>query len=50
MIRQGITTEDNPKGFPEEVINQVKAARKQVLDERRERNKPAQGSLFDELR
>ena len=47
IIRQGITSNDNPKGFPEEVINQVKDARKQLLDERRERNKLAQGSLFD---
>ncbi len=47
MIRQGVMTDDNPKGFPKEVIDQVKAARKELLDERRERNKPAQGSLFD---
>lgn len=46
MIRQGVMTEDNPKGFPEEVIEQVKNARKQLLDEHRERNKPAQESLF----
>lgn len=47
MIRQGVASDDNPKGFPQEVIEQVKAARKQLLDERRERNKPAQELLFD---
>ena len=47
MIRQGIASDDNPKGFPEAVIEQVKDARKQLLDERRECNKPAQGELFE---